>query len=516
MKGTAILNGILPRRIVLNPIVVKELRQAVRSNYVVGVLFLFLLVQLVATVVALLTTSTASIVNLSQAFRAGRDMFSALIAILSGACLLFIPTYAGVRLSMERQAESMDLLFVTAIRPAAIIRGKLFASATITLLIFSAAAPFMSFTYLLRGIDLPSVFVVLVFNFFVILVAVEAAMLLACIPASKPFKGLLGLAFFGGMLASIGSLAYLSNEMITEGIGSRLGLWDFWQAALAVCGMMFTVAGMFHVLSVAMISPSSANRALPVRIFVTLVWLAWGAAFVGTSISDGDPDALIPWMVASTFLACCALLAVVSESPAPGPRIRLTIPKTRVLQWLALLFYTGPVGGLAWVMLIMFMTLGISRWCTSYIGGPGVPSYASPNDAAAVLTGVFLYLVAYAMAALLFCRTFLKRRPWHKITWSVTLLLIAAGSILPVIVAFVLSKIRWDSATGDEWYFLGNMFALVSARARPRYLQFVAVCAIVLSLCNLKWFMQQAKNFAPFDNGRLEPPAGGNRGRNAS
>ena len=75
--------------------------------------------------------------------------------------MAFVPLYAGVRLSLERNDANIDLLFVTTITPGAIVRGKYFAAMALTLLIFSACMPFMMFTYLLRGIDLPTIFYLL-------------------------------------------------------------------------------------------------------------------------------------------------------------------------------------------------------------------------------------------------------------------------------------------------------------------------------------------------------------------
>ncbi len=79
-------------------------------------------------------------------------------------CIGFVPLYCGVRLSLERNDANIDLLFVTTITPGAIVRGKYLAAMALTLLIFSACMPFMVLTYLLRGIDLPTIFLVLAFG----------------------------------------------------------------------------------------------------------------------------------------------------------------------------------------------------------------------------------------------------------------------------------------------------------------------------------------------------------------
>jgi len=351
-----------------NPIVIKELRQIVRSRYIVGILFLFLLVQLVATGIALLTTSTLSILNLDAALRAGREMFQILIVILTGACLLFIPSYTGHRLAMERNVSNMDLLFVTTIRPGAIIRGKLLAGMTITVLMFSATAPFMSFTYLLRGIDLPSIFVVLAFNFLVVIAAIELAMCLACVPASKPFKTLIGLAFTAGMITATTTLAVIESEMIDEGIGSQLRSWDFWQPALIVLGILVSISGFLHVFSISMISPSSSNRALPIRIYLAILWLIWGGVAIWAAIAESDADIIFAWLIPFIVLLSMGILAAISENPVPSNRIRRNIPKRRVFARVAFLFYTGPAGGIISNVLLVALTFCISVYCWSLIG----------------------------------------------------------------------------------------------------------------------------------------------------
>src|SRR5208283_4355654 len=91
----------------------------------------------------------------------GQEVFMFLAFALFLTCIGFVPFYTGMRLSLERNDSDMDLLYVTTIRPGAIIRGKYLASLALTLLIFSACMPFIVFTYLLRGVDLVSIFWIL-------------------------------------------------------------------------------------------------------------------------------------------------------------------------------------------------------------------------------------------------------------------------------------------------------------------------------------------------------------------
>src|SRR5690348_12129733 len=147
----------------LNPIAVKELRQAVKSRIVMSAMMLFLLIQLAILLLTLWFDDqpSADLVNLE----AGRSIFQILQGFLLGTCMLLVPVYAGIRLAAEHSDTNVDLLFISTLRPRGIIAGKLQASVVLILLIFSACAPFMTFTYLLRGIDIPSIVVILSLDF---------------------------------------------------------------------------------------------------------------------------------------------------------------------------------------------------------------------------------------------------------------------------------------------------------------------------------------------------------------
>jgi ABC-type transport system involved in multi-copper enzyme maturation permease subunit len=110
----------------LNPVVIKELRQAVRNWSVTGMLLLFLTVLYCTALTFLISHSfdTGGVQSL------GAQIFQVFTAILTGASLLFIPLYVGVRLAAERQDSNLDLLYITTLSPGQIIRGKFLAAFT--------------------------------------------------------------------------------------------------------------------------------------------------------------------------------------------------------------------------------------------------------------------------------------------------------------------------------------------------------------------------------------------------
>ena len=98
----------------INPIVVKELRQAVRGRFVVTVITLSLAAQLIAVAV-LAVTERISLQNVN-AQPVGLGAFMTIFTLLFTACIFFVPMYSGFRMASERSDTNVDLLFITTIR----------------------------------------------------------------------------------------------------------------------------------------------------------------------------------------------------------------------------------------------------------------------------------------------------------------------------------------------------------------------------------------------------------------
>jgi len=486
-----------PVRFGLNPVLVKELRQAVRSRFVAAALLLFLLVQVGGTGIMLVVRNLAGIENYSALFEAGRMMFHMLFAVLTAACLLFIPAYTGVRLAAERRQDNLDLLYITAIRPPAVIRGKQFAGAVIALLLFGASAPFMSFTYLLRGIDLPSIFVALAAGFLVIQVMILAAIFVVCIPASRVFKSLLGVAMLISIFWAITLLNVWAAHVVETGVGSTLRSGDFWKAAASSLGLGGTAAGFLYVLSVAAISPSSANRALPVRAYATGAWLCWGVVAGILSARQGDLDVMGGWLVFGLVLAGAGLFIGVGENETISARVRRAIPRRAIWRAPAFVFWSGPAGGVVWAALLAASTIGFYHlWGSSLRARTGYGS-SQPDETVMIVVALFLHLFGYAMTAVFLWRWLLKNRLPPSSRGVTAMLLVAAGAILPVALALAFNKFSITSPSLDRWYYLGNVAAVFEKSCRGKHIIAAGVLAVVMTGLNLPWFGRQIRAFKP-------------------
>jgi hypothetical protein len=490
----------------LNPIVVKELRQAVRSKFVVGLLLFFLLVQVSYLGISLAVWASERRLDAPD-FQAGRLAFGVIQGILLGTCFLFIPAYTGARLAAERSDTNVDLLFITTLSPRAIIAGKVLAALVLTVLIFSACAPFMTFTYLLRGIDVPSILLVLAIDFGAVVLAVQLDVFLAVASPNRVFKVILGLLSVAGLGFAFIGLMIGTLDVLNVGGGPLLESPAFWPRAGVIASGALAVFGLLFAWSVALVSPPSANRAWGVRLCLVAVWLGTGVFFGIAHQTDPQErnGAIAVWAVLMAGLFGLGMVIAVNEREHWGPRVARTIPRRRWLRGPAFLFYSGAAGGVVFSALMIGLT-GLVIWVWGQVAPPQAPRKGGPPDFPAVLkmiTLIGLYSYAYALTAVLLRKVWPLKVP-AAYTWVLCLFLLALGCTVPPLTSFLLLGREWRYETHFAW-LLSNPFAAVANAADQRYdhlssvfLTFAGVWAGVVTLLSLPWYGRQLRGFRPY------------------
>jgi hypothetical protein len=480
----------------LNPIVIKELRQGVRSWTVTGMLLLFLVVLFIASLGFLITES----LSVNASVELGGRMFTTFVVILAGASVFFIPLYTGVRVASERQANGLDLLYVSTLSPARIILGKFLCSAYIVLLFFSACMPFMAFTSLLRGVDMPTVLFILAFLFLIVCAANLVAIFLACLPASRPFKVLFAIAGFFLSFWIILPIGF-SFFIMRSGIGSMMSDPNFWIRVFLTALLAVGIGGLFFVLSVALISPPSANRAWPVRLYLTACWLLGGGLALGWCVRTGQSDGMGVWTYSTFALLVPALLVTISNSDQFSFRVRRKIPGSRLKRWGAFLCFNGAAGGLCWLVLLALATGAIAFRAMARL-----PGGALDDDDWRKLITLALYVFAYSLTALFLHRTFFPQRP-AKLAGLLAVLLVAGWALLPPAILFFINELSWKTVDSLQ---LGNIFNVEFNRDSGHvvYHEYFAAGWLLLAVAlNLKWFLRQLQNFHPPAAAEPAPPA---------
>jgi hypothetical protein len=140
-----------------NPIVVKETRQAIKSR---GFSYAFMTMLFVCLVESLLLVSSYG-ERLYQ-IEAGREFFPWYLGSLLVAICFVVPMGLFRSVVSEFDGQTFEMLAITTLSPRQIVFGKL-KSATVQMgAFYSAAAPFLCFTYMLQGLSVPGIVLSLV------------------------------------------------------------------------------------------------------------------------------------------------------------------------------------------------------------------------------------------------------------------------------------------------------------------------------------------------------------------
>ncbi len=203
----------------LNPILVKETRQALKS-FQFTAMFILLLIGC-----WIVTMGGVALVGPRIFYAAeGGTLMLWYYAILAFPLAVVVPYAAFRSLAEEREDNTYDLLSITTLRPRQIISGKLGSAVVQMAVYFSAITPCLAFTYLLRGIDLPTIAVLLAYLFFWSLGLSMIGILLATLTKRRFAHVFVSVAFVGSLLwlfvfAIVGTFdADDSDELFVSGL----------------------------------------------------------------------------------------------------------------------------------------------------------------------------------------------------------------------------------------------------------------------------------------------------------
>ena len=473
----------------VNPVAVKEFRQAVQSRWVIAVLMLFLLINLAVVGGYLMLSPDAD-----TSINGGQEVFMFLLSILLFTCIGFVPAYAGVRLSLERNDANIDLFFVTTITPGAIVRGKYLTAMALTLLIFSACMPFMILTYLLRGIDLPTIFFILAYGFAVCAIANAMGVFAGSVSGSWFIRGLVA----AGMLfclfyMTIGTIGMTSSALMfgMGMLGSRSSWWTGIGTYLLVELLMI---GLLYVLSVALLSPKPSNRMLVPRLYILGCWAVTGVVMLFWSYFETSMWPITVWMVGSGISIMGLTVAVLGERDAWSARVRRTIPRNPIMRLAAFLLYTGSAGGIIWYVLLFAATMVAAHAWSGFMG-----TVSGSNDffeTYANMPIIFGYVLCYCLMTAFFRIAVLRNAQ----TASLPVIAAFFGvmvCLVPYLIAFFLERDWWSVL---PWYVLGSpiVLTMTDEAAVNAAGQVVIGWLAVSVLLAAPWAVSQWRRFLPY------------------
>lgn len=345
----------------VNPILVKETRQALKSRQFVVTFSLLLFASLAWTVIG-------SLLQMPQIYYmpSAPQMLTGYYFVLAVPMLLVVPLAAYRSLEGEVDDGTLELLSITSLSPRQIVTGKLASAALQMLLYFVALFPCVAFAYTLRGVDLPTLALLMGM---LILAGLGLTMFaLAMAPVSQGRMGQIVslLTTIAVLVAAEYGIGSFAMELIQYGIlveGSYL--------MMLIASIIAVLASFLLILlmaTTAKLTPESENRSTGIRVAILIhlfCVLAVVSGFV-LEMTDGlamqNPyDGVGAVTVATAyFVLFWAIVGsmICAEAPTMTARIRRELPGT----FLTRLFWTwltpGPATGLIFTVVCLVVCVG--------------------------------------------------------------------------------------------------------------------------------------------------------------
>ena len=460
----------------VNPIIVKELRQVVRGRFFWGVLILFLIFQCLVL--------SFSIAEKGMSSRhVGAEALEFLFGILFFASYVLIPVFNGMKFAKEQTEGSDELLFITTITPEKIIMGKFAAGMVFILLIFSAFSPFMFMTFFLSGVDLSmtliGLLVALLFSSIGAMVQICCAALSQDTHSQQFFRG----AGIFVQVTSYFSLMGMGSELVRYG-GVRF--WGFNGGpglyATILASSLLLIYLLFRA-AVAVIQPTGADRMRAVRLTASGGWLLTLAMAVYWALEAASARFIILWGGLVCAILVLMTMVAVSERDRISERVARDLPAGQTGRRLAFIISSGAAGGLAWVALMTAFTVLVVNL---FAGLTRVPYRGDLNEASIAMLTFMSFSIGYGLFAAFIRRAFFSGMVEIGNNWVIMLLVFVGFSVLPMFLGVFVGS-------NSDLIMMGNPF-VASSKLAEGVLAGIGVLFFGL-LINFMWLKRQVDEF---------------------
>ena len=340
----------------LSPIVVKEVRQFVRSRE-------FLASFATSLIIALLIAFFASTQSVTGSRTAGMGAFSTLTGCLVILGLAVVPIGAFTTLRNERLEQTLDLISLTTMSPRRIIIGKLETQAVKLVTFFAVMMPFVATSFLLGGIDFVTILTAMVAVFLGSMWVAAAALCASTMFRSRVMSGLLfAVMAVGVFIAFLASRTFLTRMLLGIPPGAFVtptpvaSSWSQWWTYGTLVVLCLATMANLVLLAESRLTLATQNRVSVLRVGLFLQFLlilAWVLAN-GLRGSIYVTQSLMALMVVGTLhLGLVAVFAVTEGLDVPNQRVA----SPRWLRHWGMHYLLGPGGGRAALYVLLQMAL---------------------------------------------------------------------------------------------------------------------------------------------------------------
>jgi len=379
-----------------NPILIKETRQALKSRQFV-VTFSVLLVASFAWTVA----GSLSLMPLIYTTPSAPRMLVGYYVVLAVPMLLVVPLAAYRSLEAEIDDGTLELLSITALSPWQIVLGKL-ASASLQMMLYLVALfPCVAYAYTLRGVDLPTLGLMMATLITAALALTVVALSFA--PLARGRTGRVTTLLVVMMVLLLAEYLVGWGVIFTIQYGNPLTLG--WTVFLLVTAVLLTIS-ISHLLltaTAAQLTPESENRSSGLRwsiLALTILIFAFNAFSIEWIREDRDEVLMVffPSLVFLFGLWTFGGAMMAGESASMTPRIQRELPGNFLSRMLLVFFTPGPATGLVFACLGTLLVLAGGLIAIDRIQGlGGVLPLRGVNVLRSMMVGYAGYLIVFLL-----------------------------------------------------------------------------------------------------------------------
>lgn len=439
----------------MNPIFLQAMRQSLRGKVFNILSFLSLMLALAFSLIYII-----SVTRVEEAVPSGPTYFLWIYGALSVAVHLFVPFIAYLSLGNEWDENTYDLLVLSNLKPRGIVMGKFLSAMLLTGLWFCAFLPFLVFSFLLPGTDLPTILLILAMTVLSSGFLTSLALFLSAVARGRLIRTLLmavlAAALCGAVAGTIGlavGCIYNPSDLWSD-IGQQL-VWGL-ATALIVTGLFF------FMFACTRLTHDEENRSTGLRVVATLILIAglWWLASI-YRVSGSRPEPLVAIATFGILLVGLFAMLFVMEENRLGRRVELEVPKNALLAPLASPWLPGGGRGVIWFILNVALVIGgvviiATIWppTSPLFMGFSATSGSGLEDARPFWALALIYSWLYLGVPALLFRRWSRELVFRVAARASVFLFIFVALLGPALFYFLMDQSRGD----DAFEHLGNPF----------------------------------------------------------
>jgi len=435
----------------------------------------------------------------------GPDMFFGYFMVLAFPLLVIVPFGAFRSLAGEQEDRTFELMSITTLGPRQIVRGKL-GSAVLQMLVYlSAISPCLAFTYMLRGIDFPTILFILLFLVLASLALSVISLLAGTLTTEKHWQVVLSVLLIAGLLYSFGMGCFFAGLMLSELNGAFRDA-EFWQVNAGFLTGYVSYFMLLFYAAAAQLTFSTDNRSTRLRVTMVVQhlllvgWMTW--VWIWPCRVDSTAPMVFMMLAAIHWYVMGALMT--GESPDLSPRVKRQLPQSFFGRVFLTWFNPGPgtgyilaVSGVLAALVMVVAAMAVASWFSLWS-----QSSWSIRDIPLILPFSVLtlaYVTFYLGVGLLLLR--LLRRFTHVgilLAALLNVLLLLLGCGVPAIVHMMsptLRRLDWDLLQIPDPFWTLVYFVDRGFRPEmPIVLVMMSLAALVVFFLNLPGVVREVRH----------------------